>query len=98
MARRSLILLSMLALLFGAISCEKLPVDPGVFGALKTERAKFSDAIPAEYGDLVGVVVDPRAPTWASLWFQRLDKSIVVTRVNTLDGRLASEVLVIPRR
>jgi hypothetical protein len=98
MARRSLILLSMLALLFGAISCEKLPMGPGAHGALKTEPAKFSDAIPAEYGDLVGVVINPRAPTWAALWFQRLDKSIVVTRVNTGDGRMADQVLVIPRR
>lgn len=98
MARRSLILLLMLALFFGAISCEKLPLGPGEHGVLKTEPTKFSDAIAAEYGELAGVVVNPQAPSWATLWFQRPDKSIVVTRVNTSDGRLAGEVLVIPRR
>ena len=98
MARRSLVLLSMLALFFGAISCEKRSMGPGVHGALKTEPAKFTDAIPVEYGELAGVVVNPNAPTWAALWFQRLDKSIVVIRVNTGDGRMSDEVVVIPRR
>jgi hypothetical protein len=81
-------------------SCQKLerggPTAPKVQGPLKFDVAKFPDAIPLEYGTLVGVTQN--SPGWVGLWFQRPDNTIVASFVNIDDGRLWEKSLTIPRK
>ena len=78
------------------ISCEKaqMPVRPEL--KLSFETIKTQNSIPAEYGELEGVVVD--SPNLARMFFEKEDKSIVVVTVNVADGFLQGRVLVIPRK
>jgi len=80
-------------------SCQKLergPTAPKVQGPLKFDVSKFTDAIPLEYGTLIGVTQN--SPGWVGLWFQRPDNSIVASFVNIDDGRLWEKSLTIPRK
>ncbi len=86
-----------LALSFSA--CQKLdqgPAAPKAPGPLKFDAAQFADAIPLEYGTLVGVTQN--SPGWVGLWFQKRDNTIVVAFVNIDDGRLYDKSLSIPRK
>ena len=78
------------------ISCEKaqMPVRPEL--KLSFETIKTQNSIPAEYGELEGVVVD--SPNLARMFFEKEDKSIVVVTVNVADGFLQDRVLIIPRK
>jgi hypothetical protein len=78
------------------ISCEKThtPLRPEL--NLSFETIKTQNSIPAEYGELEGVVVD--SSNFARMFFEKEDKSIVVVTVNVADGFLQDRVLVIPRK
>lgn len=81
------------------VSCQKLERGPTATktpGPLKFDAAKFADAIPLEYGTLVGVTQN--SPGWVGLWFQRSDNTIVASFVNIDDGRLYEKSLTIPRK
>lgn len=81
------------------VSCQKLergPTAPKVQGPLKFDVAKFTDAIPLEYGTLVGVTQN--SPGWVGLWFQRQDNTIVASFVNIDEGRIYEKSLTIPRK
>lgn len=98
MSRRISIFLSILVLCSGIISCEKLetgPVEP-MQGQLRSEPAPFLDAIPAEYGRLVGI--SPVSQGWDALWFEKPDRTLVVVGVKWTQGVILDQVLVIPRR
>ena len=86
----------------GAVSCAKLededPLAVRGMGKVASEQAKFDDAIPAEYGDLIGVVSRPDHPDWTQAWFMREDKSVVVLWIKAVSGPILDRVLVIPRR
>ena len=93
-------LLSVIALCLGSISCERLMSgEPAIKGApqLKIEPLKSLDAIPAEFGNLVGVTSDGR-PGWAELWFEKPDRTIVVVAINFYGGGLWSHYVLVPRR
>lgn len=93
MVLRALLLLSCVGLLTLLTSCQRLPQQ----GLLSLEAAPYADAIPSEYGDLIGVVAhDSRG--WTQVWFQKPDRSIVVTLVNPARGMIAERMITIPRR
>jgi hypothetical protein len=93
---KKLILASGLLLCLAGISCERTqtPVRPEL--KLSFETIKTQNGIPAEYGELEGVVLD--TPNYARMFFEKEDKSIVVVTVNMEDGFLRDRVLIIPRK
>ena len=91
--------LCMLALCLMVVSCKKLASEaPSTAGPLAFEPAKFADAIPDEFGSLIGVTQNPQTPKWVSLWFQKSDKTIVVVFVNIEQGKIYDKTLSIPRK
>ena len=93
---KKLILACGLLLCMVGISCEKsqAPVSPQ--HKLSFETIKTKNSIPAEYGELEGVVVD--SAHFARMFFEKDDKSIVVVTLNVDEGFLRDQVLVIPRK
>jgi hypothetical protein len=88
-----------LALSLAIASCKKLEsVSPTTAGPLAFEPAKFADAIPDEYGPLIGVTQNPQSPQWVGLWFQKPDKSITGVFVNIQLGKIHEKTLSIPRK
>ena len=98
MLRNAALLLCSAAL--GLTACHKLERGPAaaprLMGPLKFDPAKFADAIPLDYGTLVGVTQN--SPGWVGLWFQRPDETIVAAFVNIDEGRLYDKSLTIPRK
>jgi hypothetical protein len=83
------------------ISCERLRPEEAMIQAarqLKIETLPSLDAIPVDYGNLVGVTSNSSKPDWAELWFEKPDKTIVVVWVNFVYGALRNEYVVIPRK
>ena len=95
MVKNCSVLLFVIGLSVGFISCQKLSETKG---PLAFEQIKFHDAIPLEYGAFIGVTPDPLTPSWVGLWFEKLDKSIVVVWVNVVEGKLGKTVTTIPRK
>ncbi len=92
-------LLSTLALILGATSCQQLPAPRSTApGALQTEDIAYDDAIPLDYGTLVGVTSIPEGPYTAGLWFEKADKTIVFVKVNFSLGKVDNRALILPRR
>ena len=101
MALRTVLFVSVITLCMGLTSCQKLGPDAEALQAareLKKETLKSLDAIPVEYGNLVGVTTNSQNPQWSQVWFEKPDKTIVVVSVNTIDGFLWKEALSISRR
>ena len=101
MVLRTVMFMSVVTLCMGLTSCQKLEPDEVALKAtrqLKIETLKSLDAIPAEYGNLVGVTSSSYRPDIAQLWFEKPDKTIVVVSVNFVKGGLWSNYLLIPRR
>lgn len=82
--------------LLASVSCKKLETTAP--GPLTFEPAKFADAIPADYGTLIGVTQNPLAPKWVGLWFQKADGSIVGVFINIEQGKISEKTLSIPRK
>ena len=81
--------------LLGGIACRK--VDRSVSkGNLITQAHPFPDAIPAEYGELAGVISDDSG--WAVLVFEKPDDTIVMLGVRPYRGGLAKSAVLIPRK
>ena len=97
-ARRAVILCVVAAGLL-TFSCKKRdPVSAGAAGELKFQPAKFTDAIPEDYGPLIGVTQNPADPAWVGLWFQKADKTITTVFVDVNQGRMYEKTLTIPRK
>ena len=94
MTRRIVILLSVVTLCLGLLSCQRL--SPAPKQPLQIEPIKSLNAIPVEYGSLVGVTSTSNS---ALLWFEKPDKTIVVVGLSLERGRvgLADEIVLIPR-
>ena len=92
MMRKHVVALCILALCLATVSCKKLGTGP-----LKYETAKFTDAVPQDYGPLIGVI-QTQAPDVVALWFQRSDGTIVAVFVNVYQARISDKVLTLPRR
>jgi hypothetical protein len=54
------------------------------------------EAIPAEYGQLVGIT-EHENPYIAVLWFEQPDKTLVAVKVNTARGQIAAQSIKFPR-
>ena len=55
------------------------------------------EAIPAEYGQLVGIT-QHEDPYVAVLWFEQPDKTLVAVKVNVSGGQIAAQSLKFPRK
>jgi hypothetical protein len=97
MSTRSALWLVALGLTFATLGCEKILQGELNQPTLQTKQLAARDGIPAEYGDLVGVIPGD-SPGWALLFFQRADKSIVAVYVNGAKGILSDRAVEIPRR
>ncbi len=99
LARRALSGLCLLGLCSFSLSCKRLePIGVSQPGELKLEATKFVDAIPDDYGPLIGVTQNAENPAWVSLWFQKPDKTINAVFVNITQGRIYDKTLTIPRK
>jgi len=100
--RRAVLLIFGLALFLGAAGCMRLekarPMEARGPGLLHKQRLAARDAVPAEFGDLVGVTSLADYPNWAQAWFVKPDKSIVVVWINSRTGYMLDDALEIPRR
>ena len=99
MERKPIVTLCILTVCLSAISCSKLqPASVPQSGPLTFEATKLSNAIPDEYGALIGVTQNAADPKWTTLWFQKSDKTIAAIFVNTNEGRIHEKSLTIPRK
>lgn len=99
MANRRVFLLLLLVVLTFGLSCKKLETArPEVAGPLPFNATKFADAIPADYGNLIGITQNPQNAGWVGLWFQKPDQTITAVFVNVEQGRIYEKTLTIPRR
>jgi len=87
-----------LAVCLMTVSCKKLNEPVKRTGPLTFESAKFADAIPDDYGALIGVTQNPNTPGWFGLWFQQPDRTITAVFVNIDEGKIYEKVLTLPRR
>ena len=81
-----------------SFSCKKIEQAPPPTATLKIEKMKSPDAIPSEFGKLIGVTMTSAYPDWAQLWFEKPDRTIVVVKVQWGTGYINNDVLIIPRR
>jgi len=88
---------SLACLALGLTACEKIRVPPDYPVTVPPRDIASTDAIPLDYGELVGVTPG-EAPGWARLFFQRADKSVVVVTVNGDLGIIAEKIVDFPRR
>ena len=98
MVRKHVGAFCILALCLATLSCKKLGQPIKQTGPLIYETAKFANAIPQDYGPLVGVTENPTDPAWVGLWFQRSDGTIAAVFVNIQEGRMYEKALTIPRK
>lgn len=98
MVRKQVVALCILAVCLATVSCTKLGEPTQSTGPLAWETAKFGDAIPHDYGPLIGLTQNPQAPGWVGLWFQRSDGTIAAVFINTQEGRIYDKTLTIPRK
>jgi hypothetical protein len=88
-----------LAVCLSIVSCKKVESDaPKMSGPLAFESVKSADAIPEDYGPLIGVTQNSQSPKWVGLWFQKPDKSITAVFVNIEQGKIYEKALTIPRK
>jgi len=97
MSRKTMALVGLL-LCTTVVSCTKIQTLPEAETTLIMEQSASLDAIPMEYGDLVGVTPNPEGGATATLWFQGADKTITVVWVNWSRGSMSERRLIIPRR
>jgi hypothetical protein len=85
-----------LAVSFGFSACKKVEPEPIALGDVGSVNVPFKDAIPREYGRLVGV--SPEDDGWNSLWFEKSDGTITAVGVNWIEHKMLLEAAVISRR
>jgi hypothetical protein len=89
-ARRAWTTVCVLVVALGLAACEKLP-EGG-------RDVEYIQAIPAGYGEVVGVTPHGAHPYIAVLWFEKPDKTIVGMRIDLAHDRIIREpVVTIPR-
>jgi hypothetical protein len=98
MMRKHAFAICILALSLTGVSCQKLDQPLKPTGPLTYETAKFPDAIPQNYGPLIGVTQNPANAAWVGLWFQRTDGTIAAVFVNVQEGRIYDKALTIARK
>ena len=99
MVGKPVVAICIFAACVATVSCKKLePAAPNPTGPLTFEASRFADAIPNDYGNLVGVTQNPASPKWIGLWFQKPDHTITGVFVNLDEGKLYGKTLTIPRK
>jgi hypothetical protein len=98
MSGRILAGLAVAALGLTAASCEPLPRPQKQAATLVAQTMPYTDAIPAEFGDLIAVTTDSRLPHSVQLWFQKADKSIVLVFADHRNHFISPQTITIPRR
>lgn len=98
MVARLIIVLSVLSICLGFVSCQKIEEVRQAKQTLEKVPLKFLDAIPIEYGRLVAVTSNSQYPNWAQLWFEKEDKTITVVLINFVEANFVTDVLMVPRR
>ena len=98
MVRKHAFALGIFALCLTVVSCQKLDQPTKPTGPLTYETSKFPDAIPQNYGPLIGVTQNAQSPGWVGLWFQRADGTISAVFVNVQEGRIYDKSLRIARK
>jgi hypothetical protein len=98
MSARLILVLFVLSVCLGLVSCEKIDEVRLTKQTLEMVPLQFKDAIPMEYGRLVAVTSNSQYPKWAQLWFEDEDRTISVVIVNFVDGNFVTNVLTIPRK
>ena len=98
MNRKTTFLVILLVSSIGLSACQRLEPEFTREGELPFEQSRFSDAVPLDYGALVGVTPHPETAHWAALWFEKPDRTIAVVWVNVVNGEIKEDVCLIPRR
>jgi len=99
LVRRFVGALFILAVCLVTCSCRKIePVSANAAGPLQFTPTKFADAIPDDYGPLIGLTQNPTDPGWVGLWFQKPDRTITAVFVQISQGRIYEKTLTIPRK
>jgi hypothetical protein len=96
--RRSVLTLIVVVLCLTGVACRKLAEAQKPTGPLTFESVKFADAIPQEYGTLVGVTQNPERVEWVMLWFQKPDGTVYAVPVNGKDGKFGERILKFTRK
>ncbi len=91
--RRHIAVLGIFILVLAMASCTKLDRATGPL----IDTTKFADAIPQDYGPLIGVTHSPDSPG-VGLWFQKSDGTVVAVFVNAEEGTIHPKTLMIPRK
>lgn len=88
--------------LVSLVSCQPVQREGALVGdergQLSVDMNPYPDAIPAEYGDAIGVASVSGNASWTQVWFMKPDKSIVVVWVNASSGKISKQIVTIPRR
>ncbi len=98
MVRKQAVILFLIVLTLLAVSCKKIEDVNKPAGPLVYESLKFTDAIPQEYGTLIGVTQSPTQPEWVGLWFQKQDGTIMLVAADWRTGKLGDRVMRISRK
>lgn len=84
MLKRYSVLLLAVGLSVAVTSCKKISEEEA------PATVEFQEAIPLEYGTLVGVTAHPEYGHWAALWFEKKDKTISTVWVNVVEGKIGT--------
>jgi hypothetical protein len=90
-----LVLLISSILALNTLSCKKVETLPE--GNISIVKLDNVSSIPADYGSLVSVTINPTFPRISQLWFQDNEGTIRMVSVGTIDKAILDKVMVIPR-
>ena len=77
-----------LILIFFTFSCERI----------SSEQVTELKSIPLEYGSLVSVTTHAEYPGWAQLWFEDVNNTIRIIRVNFQKEKIIERPIIIRRK
>ena len=99
MTGKTLVCLSVSALLLISLSCAKLPGKPAKEdGTVELLKLAHQDAIPADWGEAFAVSSDANNPNWLQLWFRADDGTVRMASYNLRTNVLEDDAVVFPRR
>jgi hypothetical protein len=90
-----LVLMTSFLLALNSLSCNKVETVPE--GRITIVKLDNVSSIPADYGSLVSVTINPTFARVSQLWFEDKDGTIRIVSVGTIDKAILDKVMVIPR-
>jgi hypothetical protein len=97
MWNRCLIGIVVVAACLVSTACQKLPSSDREGGSATLDASKLATTIPLEYGDLIAVTINSADTRWATLYFQKPDKSIVIIGLDRTTWKIWKEPHIYPR-